>query len=55
MKRWIHSSEDYFLSFMTIFPDKTTVLTVDISRNAIVESLSAIDLTQGAFTLVTYS
>ena len=43
-----HSSEDYFLAFMTIFPDKSTVLTVDISRNAIVESLSAIDLTQGA-------
>ena len=43
-----HDSEDYFLAFMTIFPDKSTVLTVDISRNAIVESLSAIDLTQGA-------
>lgn len=43
-----HTSEDYFLSFMTVFPDKSTVLTVDISRNAIVESLSAIDLTQGA-------
>lgn len=43
-----HSTEEYFLSFMTIFPDKSSVLVVDISEDAIVESLKTIDLTQGA-------
>lgn len=43
-----YSTEEYFLSFMTIFPDKSSVLVVDISEEAIVESLKSIDLTQGA-------
>ena len=43
-----HTPENYFLSFMTVFPDKSTMLVVDISTEAIINSLSGIDLTDGA-------
>ena len=43
-----YNSEDYILSFMTAFPNKSAVLVVDINKEKVRDSLQSIDVSDGA-------
>ena len=43
-----YDPEEYVLSFMTPFPNKAAVLVVDINKEKVRETLSSIDVTDGA-------
>ena len=43
-----YNSEDYILSFMTAFPNKSAVLVVDINKEKVRDSLQSIDVSEGA-------
>lgn len=47
-KRTGYDPEEYILSFMTAFPNKAAVLVVDINKEKVRDTLSAIDVTEGA-------
>ena len=43
-----YDPEEYILSYVTPFPNKSAVLVVDINKERVKESLENIDVTQGA-------
>lgn len=43
-----YSSDDYIISYMSAFPNKAAVIVVDISREAVKESLEKIDTSDGS-------
>lgn len=43
-----YNSDEYLLSFMTVFPNKGAVITVDINKEKIRENLQSIDVSDGA-------
>ena len=43
-----YNPEEYILSFMTAFPNKSAVLVVDINKEKVKETLQSIDVSEGA-------